>query len=69
MKLTPAQYKALKSAIDHGNPTRHLSGMYDWGGWGGTRAALQRKGFLDTACQITDAGREVMRQFYPETQS
>lgn len=55
--LTDAQRKALQSALVHGSPTRHLSGMSAWGGWGGTRASLQRRGFLNEAVQITPEGR------------
>lgn len=61
-RLSPAQFKALDSAVRHGSPTYHLSGMYDWGGWGGTRSALQRRGLLDTACRITQAGRDAWRK-------
>lgn len=55
--LTAAGRRALESAVKYGYPTHHLNGSYDWGGWGGTRAALQRSGYLDSLCQITDAGR------------
>lgn len=56
-KLSEAQWKALESAVRTGHPTSHLKGMSDWGGWGSTRNALQRKGYLDSSCRITPAGR------------
>lgn len=59
-KLSEAQRKALVSARDRGNATAHLSGMADWGGWGSTRRALQQRGYLDIACQITEAGRKAV---------
>lgn len=55
--LTAAQFKVLESCIKHNNATFHLSGQSAWGGWGGTRAALQRRGYLDAGCKITEAGR------------
>lgn len=64
-KLTPAQHQALLSARDRGSATAHLSGMYDWGGWGGTRTAMQRKGLLDSACRMTDFGRRVIDYYAP----
>lgn len=73
--LTVAGRRALESAVKHGSPTHHLSGSYDWGGWGGTRAALQRAGYLDGACQITDAGRaaigaeQLIKSHLPEGES
>lgn len=56
-KLSDSQFKALESAVKHGNPTHHIHGQSAWGAWGGTRASLQRRGYLSTGCQITDAGR------------
>ena len=56
-KLSSPQFLALRSAVNHGSPTYHIHGQSAWGGWGGTRAALQRKGYLDISCQITEAGR------------
>lgn len=66
-KLSPAMRKVLLSARDRGSPTAHLSGMYDWGGWGGTRAAMQRKGLLDGACRMTDFGRRVIDYYAPHS--
>jgi|GEM_PF-6833768 len=56
-KLSEPQFKVLESAVKHDNPTFHIHGQSAWGGWGGTRTALQRKGYLDISCRITDAGR------------
>lgn len=58
-KLTPAQFLALKSAVERGSPTAHLSGQSAWGGWGGTREALIKRGYLDSLSQITELGRTV----------
>ena len=59
-KLTKAQYLALKSARDHGDPTRHLSGQSAFGGWTATRAALHRKGYLDHGT-ITELGLSALK--------
>lgn len=64
-QLSGPQFRALESAVKHGNPTQHIHGMSAWGGWGGTRAALQRKGYLDQACQITDLGRAAYESYLP----
>jgi hypothetical protein len=57
--LSPAQWRALESAVVYGDPTHHLDSELARGGWGVTREALQRRGLLDTACRITEAGRAV----------
>jgi hypothetical protein len=67
VRLSSAMHKALVSARDRGTPTAHLSGMSDWGGWGATRQALQRRGYLDVACRITDAGRSALSAGKDET--
>lgn len=60
MKPSPAQRQALESCVKHGSPTYHLRGMSAWGGWGGTREALLRRGWLDTGLKITAAGRQAI---------
>ncbi len=56
-RLSEAQFKALSSAIEHGSATHHLQGPLAWAGWGVAREALQRRGYLDAACRITEEGR------------
>lgn len=59
--MTPAQLKCLQSAARTGNPTAHLFGRSEWGGWTWTRASLIRKGWLDGRNDtITDAGRAAL---------
>jgi hypothetical protein len=60
MKLTEAQRKVLDSCVRFGNPHHHIIDEAGRAGWGGTRAALQRKGYLDEGCRITDAGRTAL---------
>jgi hypothetical protein len=62
-RMTPAMRKALESARDKGTPTAHLRGMSDWGGWGVTREALFRRGWLSHGdFKITDAGRKALAE-------
>lgn len=61
-KLTDAGRRALESAVKFGNATQHISGQSAWAGWGGTRAALQRLGYLDSGCVITEAGRAALAE-------
>lgn len=62
VKLTPAQRAALVSARDHGNPTYHLRGRAQHGGFSGTRLSLYRAGMLDAESEITDLGREAITE-------
>lgn len=56
-KVSPAQFAVLESCVRYGVATAHIKGMAAWGGWGSTREAMVRKGYIDTACNITDLGR------------
>lgn len=59
-KMSGPQFRALQSAVDHDDATRHLRGQSQWGGWEATRAALQRRGWLDCELKVTDAGRAAL---------
>jgi hypothetical protein len=61
-KLTDAMWCALVSARNHGDPTRHLNGAAERGGWEGTRIALIRRGMIDRFCKITDKGRSALEK-------
>lgn len=58
-KLSDSQIRALRSARDHGNPTYHLRGASEWGGWNGTRLALMRAGLLTESGYLTTEGEKV----------
>lgn len=59
-KMTGPQFRALQSAADHADATRHLRGRSAWGGWDRTLAALIGRGWLDKELNITASGREAL---------
>jgi hypothetical protein len=61
-KISGAQRLVLQSCVDHGNPMHHIKTEQQRAGWGGTRAALQRRGYLDECVRITPAGRTALRE-------
>lgn len=67
MKISPAQYRALRSAEDHGDAGRHIRGRSEAGGLYSTCASLRRAGLLDSQNRITDAGRRSRRQHEAKT--
>jgi hypothetical protein len=60
MKLTEAQYNALVSARDHGNPCFHLQGRSEMGGFQRTIGFLLSHRLVDVDWKITDAGRAAL---------
>lgn len=62
MKLTEAQKRALQSAVDHGDPTHHLRGRSEHGGYTKTDIFLVKHGLLNREGRITDAGRAALRE-------
>ena len=61
--LTSAQICALISARNTGDPTRHLSGRAEMGGWERTRIVLMRRGLIDRFGKITGDGHLVVDAF------
>jgi hypothetical protein len=60
LKPSAAMRKALQSAEDFGDPTRHLQGKSAWGAWRATHAALMRRRWLDHNGKITAAGQDAL---------
>lgn len=60
IKLSDAQYKALVSARDHGNPCAHLRGRSEMGGFLRTIGFLLSRRLVDVDWKITPEGHEAL---------
>lgn len=59
-RLSEAGRRALRSAAETGDPTSHLRGQAEHGGFSGTRISLRAHGLLDHQNKITEAGRAAL---------
>jgi hypothetical protein len=60
--LTYTQQRWLKALTEGRDPGEHLHGASAHGGANGTVYSLIRRGYIDNKGNITDAGREVLKQ-------